>query len=82
MYSATLVRFPKSCVAVAVMVLPLKRSPGHIMEENHFPYNTFLWEGIDGTSIPAHIFTDYNSQTRPSALLERWNTRLQTSGHR
>jgi alpha-mannosidase len=45
-----------------------------------FPYNTFLWEGIDGTSIPAHIFTDYNSQTRPSALLERWNTRLQSLG--
>ena len=45
-----------------------------------FPYNTFSWEGIDGTSIPAHIFTDYNSQTRPSALLERWNTRLQMQG--
>ena len=45
-----------------------------------FPYNTFLWEGIDGTSIPAHIFTDYNSLTRPSALLERWNTRLQSLG--
>jgi len=45
-----------------------------------FPYNTFLWEGIDGTAIPAHIFTDYNSQTRPSALLERWNTRLQLLG--
>ena len=45
-----------------------------------FPYNTFLWVGIDGSSIPAHIFTDYNSQTRPSALLERWNTRLQMLG--
>jgi len=31
-----------------------------------FPYNTFLWEGIDGTTIPAHIFTDYNSHTRPA----------------
>ncbi len=45
-----------------------------------FPYNTFLWEGIDGTAIPAHIFTDYNSQTHPSSLLERWNTRLQSLG--
>jgi len=45
-----------------------------------FPYNTFLWEGIDGTQIPAHIFTDYNSQTRPSAIFERWNTRLQKNG--
>ncbi len=45
-----------------------------------FPYNTFLWEGIDGTAIPAHIFTDYNSEVRPNAVLDRWNTRLQKNG--
>lgn len=43
-----------------------------------FPYTTFLWEGIDGTTVPAHIFTDYSSETRPSALLKRWETRRQT----
>jgi alpha-mannosidase len=42
-----------------------------------FPYNTFWWEGIDGSAIPAHIFTDYNSQVRPNAVMDRWNTRLQ-----
>lgn len=45
-----------------------------------FPYNTFWWVGIDGSAIPAHIFTDYNSQTRPGHLLDRWNTRLQKNG--
>jgi alpha-mannosidase len=45
-----------------------------------FPYNIFLWEGIDGTTIPAHIFTDYNSQLTPGALLDRWNQRLQKLG--
>jgi alpha-mannosidase len=45
-----------------------------------FPYNIFLWEGIDGTSIPAHIFVDYNSQLTPGALLDRWNNRLQKLG--
>ncbi len=45
-----------------------------------FPYNTFLWEGIDGTAIPTHIFTDYNSPTRPGSLLDRWETRLQKDG--
>jgi alpha-mannosidase len=45
-----------------------------------FPYNTFNWEGIDGTPIPAHIYTDYTSPTRPSALFSRWNTRLQGNG--
>lgn len=45
-----------------------------------FPYNTFLWEGIDGTTIPSHIFSDYNSQTRPGDLLDRWETRFQKDG--
>jgi alpha-mannosidase len=45
-----------------------------------FPYNTFWWEGIDGSAIPAHIYTDYNSQTRPRAIFDRWNTRLQKNG--
>ena len=45
-----------------------------------FPYNIFWWEGIDGTAIPAHIFTDYNAEVRPSSVLERWNTRLRKNG--
>ncbi len=45
-----------------------------------FPYNTFWWVGIDGSAIPAHIFTDYNSQTRPNFVQDRWNTRLQKNG--
>jgi alpha-mannosidase len=45
-----------------------------------FPYNTFLWQGIDGSVIPSHIFTDYNSQTRPGDLLNRWENRLQQDG--
>lgn len=42
-----------------------------------FPYNTFWWEGIDGSAIAAHIFSEYNSQVRPKAIFQRWNTRLQ-----
>lgn len=45
-----------------------------------FPYNTFWWEGIDGSALPAHIYTDYNSQTRPNAVMDRWETRLQGNG--
>jgi alpha-mannosidase len=47
-----------------------------------FPYNTFLWEGIDGSTIPSHIYSDYNSHTRPGSLLDRWETRLQKDGIR
>ena len=45
-----------------------------------FPYTTFNWEGIDGTAIPSHIFFDYNSHTRPNAIFDRWNSRLQQNG--
>jgi len=29
-----------------------------------FPYNLFTWEGIDGSTVLAHIFNDYGSETR------------------
>jgi alpha-mannosidase len=45
-----------------------------------FPYNSFLWEGIDGSCIPTHIFTDYNSETRPGSILDRWESRFQKDG--
>jgi alpha-mannosidase len=45
-----------------------------------FPHNIFWWEGIDGSAIPAHIYNDYNNQTRPKNVFERWNTRQQANG--
>lgn len=41
-----------------------------------FPYDTFVWEGIDGTTVLAHLHRDYNAQTGPSHLIERWNKAL------
>jgi len=45
-----------------------------------FPYHTFWWEGIDGTRVLAHIHVDYNSQTNPATLIERWRGRVQKDG--
>jgi len=45
-----------------------------------FPYNTFWWEGIDGTRVFSHIHNDYNSQTNPAALIQRWRQRVQKDG--
>jgi alpha-mannosidase len=44
---------------------------------DRFPYNTFTWEGIDGSTVLAHIFNDYNSQTGPADLAQRWKERVQ-----
>lgn len=37
-----------------------------------FPYNIFMWEGIDGTRVLSHLFKKNNSQLTPAHLIERW----------
>ncbi|MBN1554965.1 MAG: alpha-mannosidase [Phycisphaerae bacterium] len=45
-----------------------------------FPYNTFRWEGVDGTRILVNLMNDYNSFTSPHFLIQRWNQRVQKDG--
>ncbi|NLD71154.1 MAG: alpha-mannosidase [Chloroflexi bacterium] len=45
-----------------------------------FPYNTFTWEGIDGSEVKVHLMNDYNSRTDTATLIERWNGRVQKDG--
>jgi len=42
-----------------------------------FPYQNFIWEGIDGTGITAHLFNGYGHFPLPSDVLEHWNKRIQ-----
>ena len=45
-----------------------------------FPYNTFTWEGIDGSEVYAHIHNDYNARTNPAVTIKRWRERRQKDG--
>ncbi len=45
-----------------------------------FPYNTFWWEGIDGSAILVHLHNDYNSTTNPAMVIQRWKERVQKDG--
>ena len=45
-----------------------------------FPYNTFTWEGIDGSEVLVHLCNDYNSHTTPKLTIERWTGRVQKEG--
>lgn len=40
-------------------------------EHNQFPHHTFLWKGIDGSEVLAHMPPEgnYNSSARPKAIL-------------
>lgn len=45
-------------------------------EVNTFPYDLFLWEGIDGSRVLAHTFNNpengYNSTIEPAATYHTW----------
>jgi alpha-mannosidase len=45
-----------------------------------FPYNTFTWEGIDGSEVLVHLHNDYNSRTDPASVIQRWSERVQKDG--
>jgi alpha-mannosidase len=45
-----------------------------------FPYNTFIWEGIDGSQVKAHFHNDYNGEVRPTSVIQRWKERVQKDG--
>ncbi|MHC4200897.1 MAG: glycoside hydrolase family 38 N-terminal domain-containing protein, partial [Planctomycetota bacterium] len=45
-----------------------------------FPYNAFIWEGIDGSEVLAHLFTDYNSHLDPASVVRRWKELVQKDG--
>jgi alpha-mannosidase len=46
----------------------------------NFPHNTFTWEGIDGSTVLAHLFNNYEGPGNPEAAISRWNTRPQKDG--
>lgn len=45
-----------------------------------FPYNTFVWEGIDGSEVYVHLHNDYNARLDPQSVIGRWNERVQKDG--
>ncbi|MBD3392300.1 MAG: alpha-mannosidase [Chitinivibrionales bacterium] len=54
----------------------------HYQGGTDFPYDTFAWEGIDGSRVMAHVFADYNASTDPAHVHKLWNSRHQKDGAR
>jgi alpha-mannosidase len=54
-------------------------------ERNPFPYNLYCWEGIDGTRVLAHSFTNpdsgYNARVTASELGETWQNFIEKQIH-
>jgi alpha-mannosidase len=45
-----------------------------------FPHSTFIWEGIDGSEVLAHLLVSYGGGTGPREVVGRWNHRPQKDG--
>jgi alpha-mannosidase len=45
-----------------------------------FPYNTFRWQGLDGSEVLAHFCNDYNAGCEPNQTVGRWKERVQKDG--
>ncbi|MEA5013155.1 MAG: alpha-mannosidase [Candidatus Limiplasma sp.] len=79
-YSGALPQIMKGCGIEYFMTTKLAWN-----QFNQFPYDTFLWRGIDGTQILTHLittvevgqeeknyFTTYNGMLHPDALIGGW----------
>jgi alpha-mannosidase len=42
-----------------------------------FPYNNFIWEGIDGSGVVANLYNGYGHFPLPNDVLEAWTSRNQ-----
>ncbi|MBQ4580867.1 MAG: alpha-mannosidase [Clostridia bacterium] len=42
-------------------------------ECQRFPYQNFIWEGIDGSTVEALSFFKNNAQVSPGQFVQRWN---------
>lgn len=47
-----------------------------------FPYQYFNWVGLDGSAVASFMHQNYNSDTHPGQMIERWNKRKQRNGIR
>jgi alpha-mannosidase len=48
----------------------------------NFPHNVFTWEGIDGTTVLAHLFGGYGGDGTAGTAIDRWNGRQQKMGNK
>ena len=45
-----------------------------------FPHHAFLWQGLDGTKVPAYLHMFYETQVEAKTLHTRWLNRLEKDG--
>lgn len=67
-YSAALPQILKGCNVDYFCTTKLSWN-----DTNKFPYDTFTWKGIDGSSVLSHFFT-LHCWADPKSMTEQWNS--------
>lgn len=66
-YSAALPQILKKCGVDKFITTKMSWN-----EFNKMPYDTFLWEGLDGSRIFTYFFTQMNADLSPEVVCKRW----------
>lgn len=66
-YSAALPQILKKCGVDKFITTKMSWN-----EFNKMPYDTFMWEGLDGTRIFTYFFTELNADLAPDVVYKRW----------
>lgn len=66
-YSAALPQILKKCGVDKFITTKISWN-----EFNKMPYDTFMWEGLDGTRIFTYFFTEINADLAPDVVYKRW----------
>ncbi|AEJ20039.1 alpha-mannosidase [Gracilinema caldarium] len=71
-YSAALPQILKGCEIEYFVTSKINWN-----DTTRFPYDTFIWRGLDGTGLKTHYITSrangYNGKVTPTDLMDAWN---------
>lgn len=76
-YSAALPQIMKGC---GIKYFSTQKIFWDYNDGDPFPYNYFIWQGMDGSEVVTFIHNDYNSSTTAEDMIKRWNERAQKEG--
>jgi alpha-mannosidase len=69
-YSAAL---PQILVGCGMKYFTTQKIFWNLHGGTEFPYETFTWEGIDGSEVLVQLHRNYNAQTGPQRIARRWH---------
>lgn len=76
-YSGNLPQIMRQCGLSCMASVKMFQTYNNVADP--FPYNTFIWEGIDGSRVPVHLldYGEYPIRITPEFLVSQWYDRTQ-----